>query len=239
MDEIIGEFVVESMEGIDRLDQNLIVLETDPKNHGILDDIFRTLHSIKGACGFLDFATLEKVAHRGENLLSLLREDVLDVTPEITDALLATVDAIRAMLEVVGESGEEGSQDVSELLITLERIAAQGDPNAEPADPNAEAEMPHQDGDATNDAPADPDAAATEGDRVGDILTENGEADRIDVEIAAKEQELGDERAIGEILMRRRQHQPKLMRLSASKPRPEAVPRSTALFGLTSSCWTS
>ncbi len=201
MDEIIGEFVVESMEGIDRLDQNLIVLETDPKNHGILDDIFRTLHSIKGACGFLDFATLEKVAHRGENLLSLLREDVLDVTPEITDALLATVDAIRAMLEVVGESGEEGSQDVSELLITLERIAAQGDPNAEPADPNAEAEMPQEDGDATNDAPADPDAAATEGDRVGDILTETGEADRVDVEIAAKEQELGDQRPIGEILV--------------------------------------
>lgn len=194
MDEIIGEFVVESMEGIDRLDQNLIELETDPHNHGILDDIFRTLHSIKGACGFLDFASLEKVAHRGESLLSLLREDQLDVSPEITDALLATVDQIRSMLEFVGASGEEGNDDVSELLATLERIIAQGDPNAAPADPAAEATPGQAD-------PAESDAAATKGDRIGDILTEDGDADRVDVEIAAKEQELGDERPLGEILV--------------------------------------
>lgn len=194
MDEIVGEFVIESMEGIDRLDQNLITLETDPQNHGILDDIFRTLHSIKGACGFLDFENLEKVAHRGEGLLSLLRENVLVVTPEITDALLATVDALRAMLEIVGETGLEGEQDVAELLVTLERIAAQGDPDAKPADPAAEATPGQAD-------PAESDAAAVEGDRLGDILTDDGETDRVDVEIAAKEQELGDKRPIGEILV--------------------------------------
>lgn len=194
MDEIVGEFVVESMEGIDRLDQNLITLETDPQNHGILDDIFRTLHSIKGACGFLDFEMLEKVAHRGEGLLSLLREDVLVITPEITDALLATVDVLRSMLEVVGETGQEGVVDVADLLVTLERIVAQGDPNAAPADPNAEATPGAAD-------PAESDAASVEGDRVGDILTEAGDTDRVDVEIAAKEQEMGDKRPIGEILV--------------------------------------
>lgn len=194
MDEIIGEFVIESMEGIDRLDQNLIELETDPNNHGILDDIFRTLHSIKGACGFLDFASLEKVAHRGESLLSLLREDNLGVTPEITDALLATVDQIRSMLEYVGESGEEGDDDVSELLVTLERIIATGDPDAVAADPTAEPSPGAAD-------PAESDAAAKAGDRLGDILTDDGDTERVDVEIAAKEQELGDKRPIGEILV--------------------------------------
>ncbi len=192
MDEIIGEFVVESMEGIDRLDQSLIVLETDPANHGILDDIFRTLHSIKGACGFLDFAALEKVAHRGENLLSLLREDTLKVTPEITDALLATVDTIRTMLETVGETGEEGTKDVSELLVTLERMAAQGDRQTEAPEPTA--------GSTPSEADLE-EPVASDGDRLGDILTDDGDTERVDVEIAAKEQELGDDRPIGEILV--------------------------------------
>ena len=69
MDEIISEFLVESYEGLDQIDQNLIVLEESPDDVGILKEIFRTLHTIKGTCGVLGFGKLERLAHAaGEDL---------------------------------------------------------------------------------------------------------------------------------------------------------------------------
>ena len=73
MDEIIGEFITESNEGLDQLEQAFVSLEQadDPDT---LAKIFRTVHTIKGTSGFLGFSMLESVTHVGENLLSKLRE---------------------------------------------------------------------------------------------------------------------------------------------------------------------
>ena len=57
-DEIIDEFVVESLEGIDQVDGELLKLEADPDDQATLQSIFRTIHSMKGACGFLEFGVL-------------------------------------------------------------------------------------------------------------------------------------------------------------------------------------
>jgi two-component system, chemotaxis family, sensor kinase CheA len=70
MDDIVKDFLVESKDNLDRLDQELVKLETDPNSTERLGSIFRTIHTIKGTCGFLAFSHLEKVAHAGENLLS-------------------------------------------------------------------------------------------------------------------------------------------------------------------------
>src|ERR1700690_2908563 len=93
--DIVSDFLAESYENLDRLDRELVSLEKDPKNRDALAGVFRTIHTIKGTCGFLGFGKLEKVAHTGENLLSLLRDGRLFLTPEITTHLLGTVDAIR------------------------------------------------------------------------------------------------------------------------------------------------
>ena len=69
-DDIVREFLVESSENLDLLDRELINLEKDPGNRGTLASIFRTIHTIKGTCGFLGFTKLESVAHVGENLLT-------------------------------------------------------------------------------------------------------------------------------------------------------------------------
>lgn len=63
MDEVINEFLIESYEGLDRLDTDLIDLEAQPDSHDVISSIFRTMHTIKGTCGFLGFARLEAVAH--------------------------------------------------------------------------------------------------------------------------------------------------------------------------------
>jgi two-component system chemotaxis sensor kinase CheA len=121
-DDIVREFLVESSENLDLLDRELINLEKDPGNRGTLASIFRTLHTIKGTCGFLGFTKLESVAHVGENLLSKLRDGELALTPEMTTALLAMVDAIRQMLASVEATGNEGERNDQELIQTLTRI---------------------------------------------------------------------------------------------------------------------
>src|ERR1700744_1029203 len=99
--EIVQEFLVESYENLDRLDRELVSLEKTPGDAETLASIFRTIHTIKGTCGFLGFSKLEAVAHVGENLLSKLRDGELALNPEMTTALLAMVDAIRQMLASV------------------------------------------------------------------------------------------------------------------------------------------
>ena len=124
--EMVKEFLTESYENLDRLDRELVALEKDPQNRDALAGVFRTIHTIKGTCGFLGFGKLEKVAHVGENLLSLLRDGRLLLTPEITTALLAMVDAVRQILGQIQASGQEGNADNTQLLADLTRLHAWG-----------------------------------------------------------------------------------------------------------------
>jgi two-component system, chemotaxis family, sensor kinase CheA len=121
-DEIVREFLIESTENLDRLDQDLIALEKDPGNRDTLASIFRTIHTIKGTSGFLAFKRLEALTHVGENLLAKLRDGLLVLGPEITTALLAMVDAVRQMLGSIETSGNEGERDNDELIATLARL---------------------------------------------------------------------------------------------------------------------
>jgi two-component system, chemotaxis family, sensor kinase CheA len=121
-DDIVKEFLVESYENLDRLDRDLITLEKNPSDRETLGSIFRTIHTIKGTSGFLAFDKLGAVAHVGENLLGRLREGQLVLNPEITTALLATVDAVRQMLASIETTSVEGERDDSVLIATLTRL---------------------------------------------------------------------------------------------------------------------
>ncbi len=146
MDEIVKDFLIESNENLDRLDQELVKLETDPSSKELLASIFRTIHTIKGSCGFLGFARLEKLAHAGENLLSRLRDGKLTLNEEITSGLLAMVDAVRKMLSAIQASGQDGDEDCASLIAHLTRLqglqASPPAPNAVPVTPADAAEKP-------------------------------------------------------------------------------------------------
>src|SRR6202140_4493510 len=122
MDEIVKDFLIESNENLDRLDQELVKLESDPASKELLASVFRTIHTIKGSCGFLGFARLEKLAHAGESLLSRLRDGKLTLTAEITSGLLAMVDAVRHMLSAIRTSGKAGVDDYAPLIERLTRL---------------------------------------------------------------------------------------------------------------------
>jgi len=122
MDDLIKDFLVESIENLDRLDSELVKLESDPSSEELLSSIFRTIHTIKGSCGFLGFSKLEKVAHAGESLLSRLRDGKISLTAELTSGLLSMVDAIRTILSEIQSSGQDGKEDYPDLVENLSRL---------------------------------------------------------------------------------------------------------------------
>jgi two-component system chemotaxis sensor kinase CheA len=145
--DIVQDFLVESYENLDRLDRDLVGLEKNPKDKDALAGVFRTIHTIKGTCGFLGFMKLEKVAHVGENLLTLLRDGELTLNPEITTALLGVVDAVRQMLKEIQSTGQDGENDYPELREILTRLKQVDDspPQSAPAAESpslSEAELP-------------------------------------------------------------------------------------------------
>ncbi|WP_298462514.1 chemotaxis protein CheA [uncultured Cellulomonas sp.] len=121
MDEIVREFLVESYENLDQLDQDLVALEGAPDSRELLSSVFRTIHTIKGTSGFLAFGLLERVAHAGENLLVELRDGRRSMDQPTTDVLLLMVDTVRAILGRIESSGAEGDVAVDAVI---ERIHA-------------------------------------------------------------------------------------------------------------------
>jgi len=126
LDEVLQEFLVESYENLDQLEQDMVSLEERPEETEIIASIFRTIHTIKGTCGFLGFSKLEKVTHTGENLLSLLRDGHWKINRPIADALLHTGDAVREMLGHIETTETEGDTDYSDLITELERLQKTG-----------------------------------------------------------------------------------------------------------------
>ena len=217
MDDIVKDFLIESGENLDRLDQELVQLESDPKSKELIASIFRTIHTIKGSCGFLGFARLEKVAHAGENLLSRLREGNLSLTAEVTSGLLATVDAVRHMLSEIQSTGADGEKDYPELLEMLKKLqepGAKAIPAAAPAAPTPveQAQVvpaPQAVAPAPETPPKAPvsqthtpsDTHRPAAGKLGGILVERGRISAEDLAVALAEQEHGDQRRVGEILV--------------------------------------
>ena len=171
--DIVKDFLIESHENLDRLDRELVELEKNPANKGALASIFRTIHTIKGTCGFLRFNKLEKLTHVGENLLSRLRDGALTLTPEITTALLDTVDAVRQMLEHIERDGSEGERNDGPLIDTLTTL------QQVPATQASEQTRPS----------------------IGEILMERAGVSQEVILQAAEKQKKGDPRHLGEILV--------------------------------------
>lgn len=129
--ELVKDLLLESHEGLDRFDRELLNLENGQGGAETMNVIFRVIHTLKGTAGCLGLGRIEKTAHAGENLLSLLREGKVRTSPELISGLLALSDALRAMLRTLEATGNDGTTDHSTLLAQLERL--QSAPVPEPA----------------------------------------------------------------------------------------------------------
>jgi two-component system chemotaxis sensor kinase CheA len=122
MDELTREFLVESQEGLDRMERCLTDLESQPSDAGLLGEIFRSVHTIKGTTGFLGFKRLEKLAHAGENLLGLLRDGKMVADRTVITGLLQLLDGLRAILTTIEAEDAEGAGDDALLISLMEEL---------------------------------------------------------------------------------------------------------------------
>lgn len=221
-DEIVKEFLVESAENLDQLDQDLIALEKDPTSQAILSSIFRAVHTIKGTTGFLGFPKLESVAHAGENLLSRLRDGKLSLTPEITSGLLAMVDALREMLASIESTGQDGDRNYEDLTQTLKQLQESTLITPLPAAPAEKSEPPAGQEPETALEPADiPEVP------LGQILLDSGQVSAEQIEAALEAQRAGDPRRLGEILVEQGAVRPPAIR-AALEAQKQARPPTLA-----------
>ena len=124
MDDLLVEFLTETNESLETVDNELVKLEQNPNDKQVLDNIFRLVHTIKGTCGFLGLPRLEAVAHSGENVLGKFRDGELSVTPQLVTLVLESLDRIKEIVQGLEATGQEPDGDDTELIKILDAAAA-------------------------------------------------------------------------------------------------------------------
>lgn len=119
MEEIIGEFITEAEEALDRIDPLFVELESKGYDRDLLNDIFRSVHTLKGAAGFLGFQAIVDVAHRAESILKKLRDGEITIKASYIDVILESIDMLRLLIgHIKNKDGVE--EDTSDLIRKLE-----------------------------------------------------------------------------------------------------------------------
>jgi len=134
--ELFADFIVEAKEHLETIEPNLLELEKNPENLGLLNEIFRPMHSLKGASGFLGLNQINGLAHKAENVLDELRKGKIAVTAGIMDVILAATDALRTMIDSLESQGHEGEVETAAIITNFEAILA-GEFVSEPLAPSS------------------------------------------------------------------------------------------------------
>ncbi len=121
MDEGIQYFLVEGNEQLATYEMNLLKLESDPENKSIIQEIFRSIHSIKGTCGFLGLVKLQEISHAGENLLSALRDGKIRVSSHLVSTLLELSNVIKEIMAHIAKTETEGDKDYTGFIDNLNK----------------------------------------------------------------------------------------------------------------------
>jgi two-component system, chemotaxis family, sensor kinase CheA len=122
MDELLQDFLAETGENLETVDLELVRFEQEPDNEGILRNIFRLVHTIKGTCGFLGLSRLEALAHAAETVMGQFR-DGASATPDAVTLILSTIDRVKEILADLGRAGQEPHGDDHDLIDALEHLA--------------------------------------------------------------------------------------------------------------------
>jgi len=118
MEDLLQDFLVEATDLLSGVDNKLVDLEKNPSDHGLLNDIFRGFHTIKGGAGFLNATELVTLCHLTENLFDKLRTGELVLTKEIMDSIMAATGTVRDMFGHL-ESGMQPPPADAALIAAL------------------------------------------------------------------------------------------------------------------------
>ncbi len=129
--EILSDFVSESTENIESIEIHLVELEEDPGDKEIINDIFRPFHTIKGVSAFLELTKMNTLAHTTETFLDKARNGDFLINDVATDAILASVDIMKLLLQRtregvnLGRMPEDDDIDIDAITYQLRELPDQ------------------------------------------------------------------------------------------------------------------
>ena len=119
-EEMLKEFLLETKELIEKLENDFVELESSPTDSDLLNEIFRSVHTIKGGAGMMGNENLQTVAHRMEDILNKLRKGESIITSDITDPLLAGLDVLKQLTDSLEEGDDSADFDISVVDLLVE-----------------------------------------------------------------------------------------------------------------------
>jgi len=197
-DEIRNEFLVETQEMLELLDQRFITLESDPGNMDLLNEIFRAMHSMKGSAGFLGFTRLVDVTHRAESVLNKLRQGEIAVTPQVINVILEAIDTVKMLMADIRQSGSDQHVETAPMSQKLDHVLT--------GTASAAASAPSQD--ASESAPSAPP-------KLGELLVNEGMVSKTDLIEALEKQE--QRPPLGEVLVQSEMISPQTLEAALQK----------------------
>lgn len=117
-------FIDESNEHIQALSDNIMVLEKEPENTDVINEIFRAAHSLKGMAGTMGFKKLQHLTHDMENVFQEIRNGNVKANSKLIDILFDCLDAIEKYVDTVRETSNEGEEDNAALIQRLNDFLA-------------------------------------------------------------------------------------------------------------------
>jgi two-component system chemotaxis sensor kinase CheA len=121
MQELFEGFLVESQELLDSISNDLMIMEENIDDMDLINQIFRSFHTIKGTSGFMGFNNITDITHEAEDILNKIRKNELSPNSEITDVLLQVHDVIRVMIDKIKDD-DDSHTEVGELLNKLREL---------------------------------------------------------------------------------------------------------------------
>lgn len=125
-------FKIECDEHIQKLNSGILTLEENPDNPGILGEILRDAHSLKGAARMIDFKSIEDISHNLETILGKIKKGEITLSTEITNLIFNSLENIAEIVKIISRGGKEDEVDVSSLIEQLKQVS-KGEPISKPA----------------------------------------------------------------------------------------------------------
>lgn len=124
---LLQEFIAESGDALQKIESGLLELEAHPATPELIQNVFRSMHTLKGNCLMLGFSHLEALTHAAENLLENLRNYQVNCCSHLLSLLLKVVDEVREAMAWIGQHGEEPQRDTTALQEQLARACSPGE----------------------------------------------------------------------------------------------------------------
>ncbi|MBA9024848.1 MULTISPECIES: chemotaxis protein CheA [Bacillaceae] len=121
LNQYLEVFIEESKEHLQTCSEQLLELEKHPQDLGIVNEIFRSAHTLKGMSATMGYEDLANLTHKMENILDEIRNGKIQLSSEIFDVIFLAVDDLEAMVMSIAEGGD-GKRNVSEVVAKLEMV---------------------------------------------------------------------------------------------------------------------